>query len=124
MIQNYLLGLRSQIFPVGDLAASKIWWQNALGIEPYFDQPFYVGFKLCGFELGLDPNAPLENGPTTYWGVEDISSVVDHLITEKATLISGITVVGDGIRVAVLETPEGQRIGLIFNPHYQGEVSH
>ena len=123
MVQNYLLGLRSQIFPVKDLATSKGWWQKALGVDPYFDEPFYVGFNLGGFELGLDPNTPLEKGPTTYWGVEDITSVIDHLISEKAILLSGITDVGDGIRVAELQSPEGQRIGLIFNPHFQVEVS-
>jgi predicted enzyme related to lactoylglutathione lyase len=117
--QKHLLGLQSQIYPVTDLESSKNWWLNTLGIDPYFDEPFYVGFKVGGYELGLDPNALIENGPTTFWDVKDIESVVAHFVSEGAILTSGITDVGDRIRVAELSTPEGQRIGLIFNPHFQ-----
>lgn len=49
------LGLRTIVYPAPDLAASKAWWTEALGIEPYFDEPFYVGFNPGGYELGLNP---------------------------------------------------------------------
>lgn len=39
------LGLRTVIYPVADLAASKKWWAGLLGIEPYFDESFFVGFN-------------------------------------------------------------------------------
>ena len=42
MDQKYLLGLRSQIYPVKDLQRAKDWWQKTLGIDPYFDEAFYV----------------------------------------------------------------------------------
>ncbi len=50
-----LLGLRTAIYPVTDLAAAKQWYGQVLGAQPYFDQPFYVGFSVGGFELGLLP---------------------------------------------------------------------
>ena len=117
--QKYLLGLQSQIYPVKDLQRAKEWWQKMLGIAPYFNESFYVGFKIGGYELGLDPNSTFENGSTTFWGVEDIELVVAHLVGEGAILISGIREVGAGIRVAELNSPEGQHIGLIFNPHFE-----
>jgi catechol 2,3-dioxygenase-like lactoylglutathione lyase family enzyme len=106
--QKYLLGLQSQIYPVKDLQRAKDWWRNTMGIEPYFDEPFYVGFKVGGYELGLDPNAPFENGPTTFWGVEDIETVAAHLVSEGAVFTSEVRDVGDGIKVAELNSPEGQ----------------
>ena len=50
-------GLRSVIYPAPDLPASRAWFASLLGTEPYFDEPFYVGFSVGGYELGLDPNA-------------------------------------------------------------------
>ena len=49
-------GLRTVIYHVSDLDRAKAWYSSALGIEPYFDQPYYVGFNIGGFELGLDPD--------------------------------------------------------------------
>ena len=43
-----VLGLRTAIYPVPDLAAGKAWYSRVLGREPYFDQPFYVGFSVAG----------------------------------------------------------------------------
>ena len=83
------------------------------------DQKCLLGFKVGGYELGLDPNAPFEGGPTTFWGVEDVEVVVAHLVSEGAVLTSEVRDVGDGIRVAELNSPEGQHIGLIYNPHFK-----
>ena len=51
-----ILGLRTVIYPVTDLARGKAWYADVLGVAPYFDQPYYVGFAVGGFELGLDPD--------------------------------------------------------------------
>ena len=50
-----LQGLRTAIYHVGDLEAAKRWYTDVLGVQPYFDEPFYVGFDVGGFELGLLP---------------------------------------------------------------------
>jgi len=42
------LGLRTVVYPAPDLTASKAWWAAALGVQPYFDEPFYVGFNPRG----------------------------------------------------------------------------
>jgi hypothetical protein len=52
-----LTGLRTVIHPVRDLGAAKRWWSDFVGIASYFDEPFYVGFEIAGYELGLLPDA-------------------------------------------------------------------
>ena len=44
-----LLGLRTVIYPVNDLDAARAWWTGFLGIDPYYVQPYYVGFEVAGF---------------------------------------------------------------------------
>ena len=55
-------GLRTVIYPAPDLDAAKAWWTALLGQEPYFDQPFYVGYEVAGYELGLLPDADPADG--------------------------------------------------------------
>lgn len=114
-----LLGLRSVIYPVDDLEKSKAWWTRALGIEPYFDQPFYTGYNIGGFELGLFPAGSKESGPITYWSVEEIEAAFLHFTQNGALVVSGIDEVGDGIKVAVLRSTENEIFGIIYNPHFK-----
>ena len=51
-----VLGLGTVGYHVTDLAAAKAWYTRAFGVAPYFDQPFYVGFDIGGYELGLNPD--------------------------------------------------------------------
>jgi catechol 2,3-dioxygenase-like lactoylglutathione lyase family enzyme len=114
------LGLRTIIYPAPDLAELKRWWSELLGVEPYFDQPFYVGFRVGGYELGLDPNAELELGPITYWGVADVSVALDRLLAAGASAHGdGVNDVGDHIRVATVRDPAGSVVGVIENPHFR-----
>src|SRR5262245_32458708 len=62
-------GLRTVIYPCPDLDAATGWWTDVLGVEPYFDQPFYVGFDVAGYELGLLPDADPADGALVYWAV-------------------------------------------------------
>ncbi len=114
------LGLRSHILTTDDVEATKAWYTEVLGFGPYFDEPFYVGFDVGGFELGLWPNQPDDypKGGETYWGVADIRAAVDRLVTAGATVSSDITDVGDGILMAVLIDPAGNRVGIIENPNF------
>ena len=45
-------GLRTVIYPVDDITKGKEWYAQVTGRAPYFDEPFYVGFSVGGFELG------------------------------------------------------------------------
>jgi predicted enzyme related to lactoylglutathione lyase len=114
-------GLRTVIYPAGDLAAAKAWYSTLLGQEPYFDQPFYVGFAVGGFELGLLPDglpATGTGGPVAYWGVQDIDAAFARMRALGAGERVEVQDVGDGIRTAVLTDPFGNAIGIIENPHF------
>jgi predicted enzyme related to lactoylglutathione lyase len=119
-----LQGLRSAIYHAPDLAAAKAWYSRALGIEPYFDEPFYVGFNVGGFELGLnpDPGEQLKGlgGAVAYWGVADAEAAFERLVSLGAKPISPVTDVGGDIKVGVVEDPFGNALGVIENPHFQG----
>lgn len=113
------LGLRTAIYPVNDLVEAKRWYARAFGIEPYFDQPFYVGFSVGGFELGLIPDGVASTqGPQPLWGVANADAAVAHLLALGATALDPVTDVGDGIRVAALVDPFGNRLGVIENPAF------
>ncbi len=107
------------IYPVENVQTSKDWWTRALGIEPYFDEPFYKGYNIAGFELGLFPAGIKENGPVTYWGVADIDSAFLHFTQNGAVVVRGIEEVGGDIKVAILRSAAGEIFGLIFNPHFK-----
>jgi len=120
MEEKPFLGLRTVIYAAPDLNATKEWYAKALDIAPYFDEPFYVGFNVGGYELGLIPDAPIAEGSTiTYWGVADIAEIKERLLTLGATLHTDIQDVGDGIKTAALKDPFGNVVGLIENPHFK-----
>jgi predicted enzyme related to lactoylglutathione lyase len=113
------LGLRTVIYPAPDLAAAKAWFSEVLGFGPYFDQPFYVGFEVGGYELGLDPNADPANGAVALWGVDDAAAALARLVAAGATVIGDVQEVGEGIRVASVRQPTGGVLGIIENPHFR-----
>ena len=55
-------GIGTVIYHVPDLDRAKAWYASAFGQTPYFDQPFYVGFNIGGYELGLDPDPSGRSG--------------------------------------------------------------
>ena len=112
------LGLRTVIYPAPDLTASKAWYTKLLGVEPYFDEPFYVGFKVAGYELALDPVADPRFAAITYWGVADAERALADLLAMGATARGDVQHVGDGIRVASVLEPGGSVLGVIENPHF------
>ena len=123
-MSSHFLGLRTVIYHAPDLAKTKAWYAEVLEIEPYFDQPFYVGFNVGGYELGLDPDASStpggKSGVVVYWGVTDADASVRRLISLGATERSAVQEVGEGIRVATVFDPFGNIFGIIENPHFKG----
>jgi catechol 2,3-dioxygenase-like lactoylglutathione lyase family enzyme len=113
-----LRGLRTIIYPTTDLAADKTWWTDYLGFAPYFDEPFYVGFEVAGYELGLVPTEETGASPTTYWGVDDVPRAMADAEANGAVPLEAPQDVGDGIIVASFENPSGNVVGLIYNPHF------
>jgi len=88
-------------------------------LGPYFDQPFYVGFNVGGYELGLDPNAKREDGPRTYFGVDSVQEAIEEFIKKGCSIHEKPTETGDDIIVATVKKPDGQLVGLIYNPHFE-----
>lgn len=113
-------GLRTVIYPAPDLQAARDWYEKVLERAPYFDQPFYVGFAVGGFELGLLPDAkPGIAGAQALWGVADANAAYKRLLELGATSLEAVTDVGGGIRVAAVQDPFGNRFGIIENPHFK-----
>jgi len=118
-----LLGLRTVIYKVPDLARAKAWYGETFGISPYFDEPFYVGFNVGGYELGLDPDTTEQGagpgGAVGYWGVNSLAETMQALEKRGVKVRVAMHDVGEGIRVATIEDPFGNLIGLIENPHFK-----
>ncbi len=117
-----LKGLRSQIYQVADLEAAKAWYAALLGKPPYFDEPFYVGFNVGGYELGLQPGDNSDAGQAreavTYWGVPDADAAYAHLLASGAGAYQPVQDVGGGIKLGAVLDPSGNVLGVIENPHF------
>lgn len=112
-------GMRTVCYPVQDLDAAKKWFAEVFRTAPYFDQPFYVGFAVGGFELGLVPDGvPGPTGATAYWGTPDAQAELARLESLGATVESPLADVGDGIKAATVRDPYGNLFGIIENPHF------
>ena len=114
-------GLRTIIYPASDLAKAIAWYTSVIGHPPYFNEPFYVGFNVGGYELGLLPPSDEDagNSPTTYWGVDDIRAEFARTISLGAKPLGTVKDVGGGILVATVVDPFGNIVGLIQNPHFK-----
>lgn len=114
-------GLRTVVYPVDDLTAARDWYAKAFETAPYFDEPFYVGFAIGGFELGMIPADKFKAakaGSMVYWGVDDIEAETDRLVGLGATVHGAIEDVGEGIQTVELADPFGNLLCLILNPHF------
>ncbi len=115
-----LKGLRSAFYRAQDLEKAKAWYSKVFGIKPSFDEPFYVGFEIGGFELGLQPSdQPGHTSGNAYWGADDADAMVAHLAKNGATVIDQVRDVGGGIRLGSVRDPFGNTIGIIDNPSFR-----
>ena len=114
-------GLRTIIYPSSDLATATAWYTSVIGHPPYFNEPFYVGFNVGGYELGLLPPGDEDagNSPATYWGVDDIHAEFMRIVSLGAKPHGTVKDVGGGILVATVLDPFGNVVGLIQNPYFE-----
>lgn len=103
------------VYPAKELASTKQIFNKFLGVEPYVDKPYYVGYKVGIMEIGLDPNAQ-NAGPVTYTDVTDIKSSLQEIIALGATLQQDVKDVGRGLLVASVKDKEGNLLGFRQNP--------
>ena len=122
-MEKRMLGLRTTIYMVSDIEKAKAWYADAFETQPYFDEPFYVGFNIAGYELGLHPedHTPTEKPQSvlTYWGVNNVQSEFERLVSLGATPHEQPNNVGGAIVVGSVKDLWGNIIGLIYNPEFQ-----
>lgn len=118
-------GLRTAIYAVADLAQAKAWYTEVLERAPYFDEEFYVGFNVGGFELGLvpEPDAPAERDAAgvPFWGVTDADAAYARLVSLGGTDHEPVQDVGGGVKIGAVRDPFGNVLGVVENPHFRFE---
>ena len=118
-----ILGLRTVGYKVGNLTEAKEWYSEVFDTKPYFDESFYVGFNIAGYELGLQPSNQSKKSDAEnilhYWGVENIRAIKSKLIRLGAELHEDITNVGGELEVLSFRDPWGNVIGFIYNPYFK-----
>jgi catechol 2,3-dioxygenase-like lactoylglutathione lyase family enzyme len=103
-------GLRTAIYRVSDVKKATAWYTSVSGAEPYFNEPFYVGFNVAGYELGFQPEESEEVKGTsvlTYWGVNDVAQTYENSLVLGATEFEKPVVVVGGIIVAAVKDAWG-----------------
>lgn len=119
------LGLRTVVYHVVELEKAKNWYARVLQSDPYFDTPYYVGFNVGGFELGLHPAESTNDGEgnsVASWGVPLAEAELARLIGLGAAPRRELQEVGEGIKVADVLDPFGNVLGIIENPTFPNTV--
>jgi predicted enzyme related to lactoylglutathione lyase len=106
--------IKLSVYPVKDLARARALYAKLLGVAPYVDSPYYVGFKVGDHEVGLDPNAHHKGitAPLDYWDVADIKTTVKAFVEAGATVQEDVKDVGGGMLIATIRDADGNLIGL------------
>jgi len=89
-----------------------------LGVEPYVDGAYYVGFRVGDQEIGLDPNGHKAGmtGPVGYWHVDDVRKSMRQLLDAGPQIRQVVKDVGEGKLIASVSDADGNIVGLIQSP--------
>jgi predicted enzyme related to lactoylglutathione lyase len=111
-------GLQTIIYPVKDPERAKALFTALLGVEPFVDEPYYIGFKATGQDVGLDPNGHAQGmtGPVPFWHVTDLRERLAALLDAGATVLQDVRDVGNGRLVASVKDADGNLVGLLQDP--------
>lgn len=99
------------VYPTKDANKTKALFQELLGVEPYADTAYYIGFRIGDLEIGLDPNGR-HSGPIAYWEVSDIKASLQRLLDAGAQGDQDVRDVGRGLLVATVKDVDGNTLGL------------
>jgi len=126
-----LRGVTTVVYHADDLPAAKRWYSELLSMEPYFDRPEYIEFRLGDYqhELGIldrryhraegpDGPRPGPAGVTVYWHVDDVGAAVERLLAMGATQLEAPRDFGHGFVGASVVDPFGNILAVMRNPHY------
>lgn len=107
-------GISLFVYPVKDLAQAKALYSTFLGVEPYADGAYYVGFKVGDQEIGLDPYGHNKGmtGPIGYRSVSNIQESLQLLLDAGAQVQQAVQDVGGGMLVASVKDTDNNIIGL------------
>jgi predicted enzyme related to lactoylglutathione lyase len=111
-------GVQTIIYPVKDIAQAKKVYSALLGVKPIMDEPYYVGFRVGGQDIGLDPSGHQQGmtGPVGYYHVADIQKSLKALTDAGAQTVQEVKDVGGGKLIASVKDADGNDIGLIQMP--------
>jgi predicted enzyme related to lactoylglutathione lyase len=111
-------GIKTIIYPVKDITAAKQFYGKLVGASPYADEAYYVGFKVDGQDVGLDPNGHGRGmtGPVAYWHIDDIHERLEALLAAGGETQEPIRDVGGGRLIATVKDADGNSIGLLQDP--------
>jgi len=107
-------GITTIIYPVGDVKKAKTVFQKFLGVEPYSDQPYYVGFKINDQDVGFIPKTPGAE-MTAFYHVDDIKKSLQIFLDAGAEIVQDIKKVGGERLIASVKDQDSNIIGLIEN---------
>ena len=107
-------GISLFVYPVKDIAQAKALYSKLLGVEPYIDSAYYVGFRVGDQEIGLDPNGHDKGmtGPIGYSQVDNIQESLQELLNAGAQTQQEVTDVGGGLLTAWIKDSDNNLIGL------------
>jgi predicted enzyme related to lactoylglutathione lyase len=107
-------GIGTFIYPVKDIAQAKTLYTKLLGVGPYMDEAYYVGFRVGDQEIGLDPHGHVQGmtGPVGYWHVADIRKNLQLLLDAGARAQQEVKDVGGGRLIASVRDTDGNVLGL------------
>ncbi|MGD8402246.1 MAG: hypothetical protein PVJ21_01210 [Anaerolineales bacterium] len=98
------------VYPTSDPEKSKMLFKTFLGVDPYVDGDYYIGFRVDDREIGLDPNT--SDGPISYVDTKDIQGSLKTLVAAGAEVVQDVMDVGNGLLVARLKDADGNFLGL------------
>ena len=105
-------GIKIVLYPVKDISQATSLFKKFLGVDPYAESPYYVGFKVNGQDIGLVSNNP-EGAAAAFYYVDDIKTSLQILIDGGATIIQDIKNVGGERLIASVKDADGNIIGLV-----------
>ena len=121
-----LRGFATVSYYAADLAAASAWYSEVLGIQPYFERPGYLEFRVGDYqhELGIidakyRPNRPEQpGGEVIHWHVDDLQGAYERLLELGATTYQAPIEHGPGFVTAAVVDPFGNVLGVMYNQHY------
>ncbi|MEV4299519.1 VOC family protein [Microbispora rosea] len=127
-----LRGLTTVNFWADDVEEATRWYAEVLGVEAYFERRgpdgrlAYAEFRLGDHrhELGIidrryAPHPTAEPaGAVVYWHVDDLTAVLDRLLSMGAKQHEAPTERGPGFVTASVADPFGNILGIMYNAHY------